>query len=230
MKTNEFHNNILSLVTHDLKSPMTAIMGVLDFLSLDDLTKKEKKQSIKSARKASKSILKLIDNILVMAKYEAGNLKIELVKINNLDEHFLDIKNTFKYETKVKNINLIFNIPKGLPIVYWDIETLHYHAFNNIISNAIKFTQEYGTISFDIEVKQKNIIITIKDDGIGIPMEKRKTIFDKYDTHNNQKVFKGSGLGLYNAYNFIKQHNGTIKVIDGINKNGIGFQIRLPIK
>ncbi|MEA3552842.1 MAG: HAMP domain-containing sensor histidine kinase [Campylobacterota bacterium] len=226
---NEHYNDILSLVTHDLKSPMTAIMGALDFLSLDDLTEDEKVKSIKSARKASKSMLKLIENILIMAKHEAGNLKIELSTVDDLYNHILDIKDTFKYETKVKNINFQFNVPKKLPKVNWDIETLQYHAFNNIISNAIKFTNENGNIIFDLEVKQKNIFITIKDDGIGIPNDKRKSIFNKYDTHNNQKVFKGTGLGLYNAYNFIKQHNGTIKVVDGINKDGVGFKIKLPI-
>ncbi len=230
METNISHNEILSLVTHDLKSPMTAILGELDFLSLDDLKKDEKIHSIKSARKASRNMLKLIENILVMAKHEAGSLKVEFAKIDNLKDHFLDIKQTFKYEMKMKNINFIFNIQKDLPIVYWDIDKLQYHAFNNILSNAIKFTQENGNISFNVKNKENNIIITIKDDGIGIPIKKRKTVFDKYDTHNNQKVFKGTGLGLYNASNFIKQHNGTIKIINGINEKGIGFKITLPIK
>ncbi|MEA2017668.1 MAG: HAMP domain-containing sensor histidine kinase [Campylobacterota bacterium] len=230
MKTDNHHNDILSLVTHDLKSPMTAVMGALDFLSLDDLTKKEKEQSIKSARKASKSILKIIENILIMAKYEAGNLKIKVSKIDNLSEHFLDMKQTFKYEAKVKNIDFNFIIPEKLPIVYWDIDTLHYHCINNILSNAIKFTDENGTITFEVKVKEEYIVIIIKDDGIGIKKDKRKTIFEKYDTHDNQKVFKGTGLGLYNAHNFIKQHNGTIEVTNGINQKGIGFKIKLPIK
>ena len=230
MKKNDECYEILSLVTHDLKSPMTAVMGALHFLEFEGASKEEKALSIKYAKKASKSILKLIENILVMAKHEAGSLKIELSKIDNLYEHFLEIKHTFKYEAKVKDINLKFNIPKKLPPVYWDIDTLQYHAFNNIVSNAIKFTKKNGNIIFDVEAKQKDIIIIIKDDGIGIEKDQRETIFDKYETHNNQKAFKGTGLGLHNAYNFIRQHNGNIKIINGINKKGVGFKITIPIK
>ena len=230
MEIDKQHNDILSLVTHDLKSPMTAVLGALELLSFDDLSKKEKKECIKCARKASNNILKLIENILIMAKNEAGNLQIKLSKVDNLYEYLLDIKHTFKYEIKVKDINFEFNISKKLPTVYWDIEMIQYHVLNNIISNAIKFTPQNGTISFDIIVKEKNIIITIRDNGIGIPKNKIATIFDKYDTHDNQKVFKGTGIGLYNAYSFIKQHKGSIKVVDGINNKGVGFKIQLPIK
>jgi len=230
LEIDTYHNDILSLITHDLKSPMTAVLGALDILSLDDLTLEEKKHTIKQARKASKSILRLVENILVMAKNEAGSLQIELCKVENLYSYLLDIKHTFKYEAKIKNIKLHFNIPKILPCVYWDIEILQYHAINNILSNAIKFTPENGTISFDAYLEKNNIIISIKDNGIGISSKESKTIFDKYETHNDKKVYKGTGLGLYNAYTFIKQHKGTISITKGIDKKGVGFKITLPIK
>ncbi|MCD4757643.1 MAG: HAMP domain-containing histidine kinase [Arcobacteraceae bacterium] len=230
MKSDIHYNDILSMVTHDLKSPMTAIMGELDMLSLDNLSKKEKEVSIKSARKASKNILRLIESILVMAKIEAGKENIELQTVDDLQGVFQDIVSTFKYEIKSKQINFIIKIEKNLPTVSWDIDKLQYHCFNNIISNALKFTPEKGTIQFSVMTQDKNsIAISIKDDGIGICKEKRHTIFEKFDTHENQKVFKGNGLGLYNAYNFIKQHNGTIKVVDGLHNKGIGFRITVPI-
>ena len=229
-KTNTEYNDILSMVTHDLKSPMTAVMGALDFLSLDDLSVKEKEQSIKQARKASKTVLKLVENILVMAKHEAGKILVEFEYVDDLSDRLKDIAQTFKYETKVKNINLKVTIPLNLPDVYWDCDAIHYHTLNNIISNAIKFTDVGGKIEFSVEAKDNNMIkIIIKDDGIGIEKNKRKTIFEKFDTHNNQKVFKGTGLGLYNAYHFIKEHGGTIKVTTGIDKKGTGFVILLPL-
>lgn len=231
MKTENECNEILSMVTHDLKSPLTAVMGSLELLAFDDLTKYEKDQSIITARKATKNILKLVESILVMAKFEAGKEPIELVYIENLKEHFEDIVKTFKYEMKVKNIKFDVMISKKLPSVYWDIDKIHYHAINNLISNSIKFTPFGGHISIKVENKKdKYIVIKIKDDGIGIPKDKRKTIFEKYDTHNNKKVFKGSGLGLYNAYNFIKKHDGDIDITNGLNKKGIGFKITIPLK
>lgn len=231
-KTDNEYTDILAMVTHDLKSPLTAIIGSLDYLELDDLSTDEKKHAVKTGKKASKSLLKLIDNILVMAKLEAGKEQIQLEPVKDMKEHFKNIISTFKYEAKIKNINIQLRVSKTLPKkVYWDIEKLHYHVFNNIISNSMKFIPELtGKIKIDIKsLNKKEVIVTIKDNGTGIPKSKRDSIFEKFDTHNNQKIFKGTGLGLYNAYLFVSQHNGIINVIDGINKQGVGFEIILPI-
>ena len=165
-----------------------------------------------------------------MAKVEAGKIEVEYEQINNLYEKLSSLLETFKYEMKVKNINFEIKIPKKLPKVYWDFDKLHYHAINNMISNAIKFTNDGGNITFKVESQDnKNIVITLADDGIGISKDKRKTIFKKYDTHNNTKVFKGTGLGLYNAYYFVKQHHGDIKVSKGISGKGTAFITTIPI-
>lgn len=229
MHKNPDYDDILSLVTHDLKSPMTAIMGELEILSLDNLTKKEKNDSLKSAKKASKSMIKLIENILVMAKIEAGKEIVEFRKINDLQSEFINILKTFKYEAKSKNIELNLKIGKKLPKVFWDIDKLHYHAFNNILSNSLKFTPNYGEIEFAVYKESKNILISIKDNGIGIEKSKQKDIFKKFETHNNKKKYKGTGLGLYNAYNFITKHKGSIKIENGLDNKGVGFLISLPI-
>ncbi|MEA3315458.1 MAG: HAMP domain-containing sensor histidine kinase, partial [Campylobacterota bacterium] len=222
---------ILSMVTHDLKSPMTAVIGCLELLEEDEfLSKDEKKRCIKSAKKASKSIMKLVEDISIMAKSEAGKEHVEYKNISNLKNIMEDVYNTFKYEMKIKSIDFKIDIDKDLPIVYWDIDKIQYHVLNNIISNAIKFTSYGGDITFKITSKNDYIKIKIKDNGIGIPKDKRKTIFEKYDTHNNKKVFKGTGLGLYNAYNFINKHNGTISVENGINGKGTGFVLLIPIE
>jgi len=230
MKTENEYNDILSMVTHDLKSPLTAVMAALDMLSYDDLSKSEKNESIKIARKATKNILKLVEDILVMAKHEAGKEHIELKKTDDLNDCFDEIIKTFKYQVKIKNIDFQADIPNDLPVVFWDIDKIQYHVLNNIISNAIKFTPANGNILLSVENKKSEIIIKIKDDGDGIPKDKRKSIFQKYETLDNQKILKGSGLGLYNAYCFVQRHQGSIKVIDGLNNTGVGFKIRLPIR
>lgn len=222
-------NDILSLITHDLKSPLTAVLGSLELLDFDDLSKQERKDSIKTAKKASKSVLKLIENILVMAKHEAGRMSIDTEQVKNIKEVFDEVYDTFKYQTKIKDIKFKMKIEENLPILFWDIDKIHYHVINNIISNAIKFTPNNGEISVVVKQREEFIDIKIKDNGVGISKENKKTVFEKYKTHNNQKLFKGKGLGLYNAYSFVKQHQGDIQIIDGIEKKGIGFLITLPI-
>lgn len=229
MMQNSHNNDILSMVAHDLKSPLTVILGELELLSLDNLSKNEQKQSIKSIRKVSKSMLSLIDNIMVMSKLEAGKEHVEFEEVTNLSEHFKDIVSTFKFEVKQKNIDLKLDISKKLPTVNWDIIKLHYHVFNNIISNALKFTNHNGKILISVKSEKDFVHISFKDDGIGIEKKKIKNIFQKFETHNNQKKYKGNGLGLYNAHNFIIQHKGTIKATKGLDNKGIGFLIQLPI-
>lgn len=230
MKTDKEYNEILSLVTHDLKSPMTAILGSFELLSLDDLSKKQKEDAVKQGRKASMSILKLIEDILVMAKMEAGKENIVLKEVDDLEERFLDMVKTFKYERRLKNIDLKLSIKKKLPKVYWDMDKIQYHVVNNIISNALKFTSNNGIIKVEVEQKDKDITIHIKDNGKGIAKDKQKDIFSKYETSDDKKRFKGHGLGLYNSYNFVKKHGGTITITKGLDNKGVGFLITLPIE
>jgi len=231
MKTENECNDILSMVTHDLKSPLSAAMGALEMLSEDNLAKSDKKECIKIARNATNNIMKLVEDILVMAKHEAGKEHIEPIKVEDLDRYIDEIVQTFKYQMRVKNIDFKLKIDEKLPEVYWDIDKIKYHVINNIVSNALKFTQDDGNISMKVENRDnKEIVIKIKDDGIGISKNKRKNIFRKFDTHDNKKVYKGTGLGLYNAYCFVQKHCGEIKVIDGLNGEGIGFKITLPVK
>lgn len=222
-------NDILSLITHDLKSPLTAVLGSLELLEFDDLSKQERKDSIKTARKASKSVLKLIENILIMAKHEAGRMKIDKERVIDVKEVFDDIYDTFKYQTKLKDIYFKMKIEENIPTLFWDMDIIQYHVINNIISNAIKFTQNNGEISVLVKRRKGFIDIKIRDNGVGISKENKKTVFEKYKTHNNQKLYKGKGLGLYNAYNFVKQHNGNIEIIEGLHNKGVGFLITLPI-
>lgn len=228
-KSEKDYNEILSMVTHDLKSPMTAVLSSFELLSLEDLSKKDKEETIKQGKKASMSMLKLIENILLMAKIEAGKESIEIKEIDDLDIRFQDILKTFKYEAKLKNIELKLNIKNTLPLVYWDMEKIQYHVINNIISNALKFTPKDGKISLKVEYKNKKIIIHIKDNGIGVHKSKLKNIFDKYETIEDKKVYKGHGLGLYNAHHFIKKHQGKITTTKGIEGKGVGFLIVLPV-
>ncbi|MBN2782672.1 MAG: HAMP domain-containing histidine kinase [Campylobacterales bacterium] len=229
MKIDVEYNDILSMVTHDLKSPLSATMGALELLDDENLDEEDRVECIKIAKLATKNALKLAEDILVMAKYEAGREHCEIAEVKNLKKYFNEIENTFRYQMRVKNHYFYIYIDDNLPTVYWDIEKIKYHVINNIISNAIKFTQEGGKIYLGAFVKDDNVIIEIKDNGIGIEDSKKDTIFQKYDTHDNQKVFKGTGLGLYNAKCFVELHKGSIEVINGLDKKGVGFKISLPI-
>lgn len=227
------YNEILSMVTHDLKSPITAIRGAFDLLELNDLTTDEKYEALKIGKKSSKTLLNLIENILIMSKLEAGKVSLNKRKIYNIYEHFKDIIHTFRFEAKIKNIEFHVKISKKLPKeVRWDIEKLHYHVFNNIISNALKFTPTDGTGKVYLEVDTLNkdkIVITVRDNGIGVPKSKHKTIFSKFETLDKTKKHKGVGLGLYNASLFVKEHDGFIHITKGIGDKGVGFRVELPV-
>ncbi|MBD3840893.1 MAG: EAL domain-containing protein [Campylobacterales bacterium] len=227
--TTDQSGEILSLITHDLKSPMTAVLTALDMLNLNDLNKEEKKESIAIAKKASKNVLKLIENILTMVKAQALEQSIQFEKIVSPVEYFRECYNTFKYQAKLKKIKFELHIPSTLPEVYWDMEKIQHHVINNIISNSIKYTPYGGKIVFCIQHHHNEILITIQDNGCGIDKKLQKNIFEKYTTYMDTAVYKGKGLGLYNAYTFVNYHKGCIQIIKGLQNKGVGFEITLPL-
>lgn len=229
----ERQNTLLAMITHDLKSPMVAILGATEFLMEDldlDGLEPDCRKNLKLIESAGQDMLALIGNILTMARIEAGREPIDPVRIDNLNEVFDHIWETFKYESQLHDIELVSEIEPDLPDVYWDLNKIRYHVINNIISNALKYTPEGGRVILSAGVEGSNVVIRIRDNGPGISQIDRKRIFNRFERLDvlNPRAHNSSGLGLYNANLFVRKHNGTITIEDGIEGTGACFTIRMP--
>lgn len=231
MKENE--SEILSSISHDLKSPMVALLGFVRILERE--LKKGQKNSrcmemIKRINVAGNQINGLIEDILMMAKMEAGKEKIEPVPVLDLREQLSKTLTTFELEAKAKDIRLYFHVKNSLPKVKWDIKRLRLHVINNLLSNALKFTPKGGIVILTVESTPEGIMITVEDTGIGIPENELESIFKPFESSDTLPVraFGGTGLGLSNARKFVKIHGGCIYAKKKYNQKGACFEIKLP--
>ncbi len=232
-ETIERHNRVLSTISHDLKSPMVAILGFSNFLMKDMATQPHDPrwmEMLKRVVSAGQGMQELIDDILSMVKMEAGSEQVQPEWVADLGHELGDTVKTFEYEAKAKGIGLSIAIVSALPPVRWDIRRIRYHVLNNIISNALKFTPSGGSVELSAETAANAVRIRISDTGPGIPLNEQQRIFCRFEQGDmkSERVFKGAGLGLYNANLFVTQHGGGISV-ESSTGEGTTFLIELPL-
>ncbi len=215
-------SQLLASSSHELRTPMNAIIGFTALLQKTKLTDKQFNYSEK-VRVASKGLLRLINDILDNSKLEAGEMKIEEVNFN-LERLLNDVVDMFAEPFNEKGIELIILKQPELPInLVGDPLRIH-QILINLISNAMKFTSE-GHVCVTIEFIHSlenciDLYFNVSDTGIGIAPERCERIFDPYQQADSSvaKVFGGTGLGLSVCKNLIERMGGQINVQSAIGQ------------
>jgi len=219
-------------ISHDLRSPLNIILSILqcykdEYKEIGKINQCQ--QHVESIKRNGYKILKLINNLIDTTKLEKKHydIKPENLDIINLIEW--NIASIDKY-AKQKNISLVFDTNVEECVMAIDPEAID-RIVMNLISNAIKFS-EYGSSIYINTWKSINqIIISIRDEGIGIPKDEQKTIFNRFiqSSKNKQHENSGSGIGLDLVKCLIKAHNGSIE-LKSEEDHGSEFIIKLPIE
>jgi signal transduction histidine kinase/CheY-like chemotaxis protein len=239
---------------HEFRTPMNAILGFLELLKDSlEIEKWEKSGDISnfidSIRKASYSLLALIENIMDFSKIDAGKIKLHY-KIENVESILKESIDLFLYESQRKNISLNLNFPHNFPkYLMFDSGKLR-QILNNLLGNALKFTEKGRVdlnVDFDIKNNKEKIIsktkilfdnkifkfeekirfiIKVNDTGKGIPKEQLKDIFLPFEQVEGQRFdnYGGTGLGLTITKGLVNVLNGSIEVKSEIDK-GSSFKI-----
>ena len=212
-------------VSHELRTPITVILAQSDY-ALDYVeTLDEAKESFEVINRQAKKMTNLINQIMELSKMERQN-KIEKDKIN-FSNIILQLLEDYRTLLENNNIELITNIEKDLRI--YGNKLMLERLFVNLFTNAMKFTKT--TINVSLNRINKEIILQIKDDGVGIAKGEQKYIWDRFfQTSNsrNKDKNKGSGLGLSMVNKIVQLHSATIEVESEIGK-GACFIVRFPI-
>ncbi len=226
-KLNQQRTEVFSIIAHDLRNPMGNAVNVASLLLEDDLPTEEKKELIRVIFGMNKRAYELLENLLAWARLEKDtfNIKLENVNLFNSAQKAIDI---FKINIDNKRLKITNNINRKFYIYSDKIVTET--TFRNLISNAIKFTEEGGEIILDVYENKGNITFTVQDNGLGIPVQKLTSLLDTnettipgYGTRNE----KGTGLGLKLTKSLIEKANGTIKVVSREGE-GTTFYITFP--
>lgn len=229
-ESNETKDRFISIISHDLRTPFSSILGFTDLLINEkDIDDEKKRQYIQFIQESSKSMLSLVNSILDWTRLQTGRIKFEPDRINArpIIESAIQILSGAALQKKIK----LSHDLKSDFFIHAD-DGLLLQAFSNLISNAIKFTNENGFIlvSARANVDKKQVEFCVQDTGIGIKPENIEKLFrvDTKFTTSGTAGEKGSGLGLSLVYDIIKKHGGEISVHSTPGK-GSQFIFSIPV-
>lgn len=220
-------DKLFSIISHDLRGPICGLMQITELLNSDDEIAPEiQAEFIREMKNTTKSTFDLLENLLNWSRLQCGTFLFnpQSFTVNGIiKENILLFANL----AKRKNIALSFD-DQPLLTIYAD-----YHMINivvrNLMSNAVKFTRAGGSIKVIIVKNDGNVEVSVVDDGVGIPEERRIKLFNSHDfiTTNGTSHEKGSGLGLELCKDFITRNHGTIWVESTEGKGSI-FTFKVP--
>lgn len=208
-KASNMKSSFVANISHEIRTPINGIIGMTNLLK-EMVLNNEQKEYIDIISTSSGILLSIINNVLDFSKIESGKMLIEYSNIN-IEELLNSIKSAFILKINEKQLVLNIYISPNLPkILSLDVLKIN-QILNNLINNAIKFT-DYGSISIIVKKINKKISFEIKDTGIGIKEEIQKKLFQPFTQADNTTTrnFGGTGLGLSICKNLINILNGTI--------------------
>jgi len=233
-KLNEFankKNTVLNIISHDLAGPLGSIQNLAALLSrktklLDD---KEVKKWVLLIEDISKKSVQMIQEFVKLEFIESAGVNLVKKRIN-LSQIFETAIQEYQQPENERSITFRFNANPA--VIYAEIdESKFFQAINNLISNAIKFTPDGGTITLSLEEKEESILITVADTGIGIPKKFHNHLFDKFNSARRTGL-KGEpsvGLGMSIIKTIVEWHDGKIW-FDSEENKGTSFYIEIAKK
>lgn len=229
----QLKEEFMSTISHELRTPLFSIQGFIQILleNEEELDAPTRQEFLSIIQTQAVQLSEMVNNLLDASKFDEGKLKFErqpVAMLAVLQQTLLKLRG-FAHQQKVK---LESELAPTLPAIIGDKERLE-QVLTNLIGNAIKFTPADGTVTVSASTTDQEILIQVKDTGIGIPPQVQKHIFSRYYQVENQPSEgskRGSGLGLYIAQQTIEGHGGQIWVeSDGIPGRGSTFSFTLPL-
>jgi len=223
----ELKTNFLSMMSHDLKTPIARIQGMTDVVRNDPNTLSGRQiEALDTLSKSSTELLDFISSILNLGRIESKELRLHY-KSRDPNSLIMEVIEKLVYLAKPKNIEIKAEL-EPLFSVKMDVDLIR-QVFSNLIENAIKYSPENSRILVTTEEASGKVVIQVADQGGGIPEDELSHIFMKFYRAKAAKTSptKGSGLGLYLAKYFVELHNGTISAD---SRQGVGstFTVELP--
>ena len=217
-------NDFISNVSHEFKTPLSTIQGYATLLQDSSLNEDDKQKYTQIIIESTAKLTDLVNNILKISKIDNSKITIEK-NVYQLDEQIRESILSLENMWAKKNIEFDINLD---PVEIISDENLLGNVWNNILSNAIKFSNQNGKIVIDLKVVNNNIEVSIKDYGCGIKKEDLPYIFDKFYQTDKSHNIEGNGLGLALAKKIVTLLNGSI-IVNSVIDEGSEFIVTLPL-
>ncbi|MCC5638405.1 PAS domain S-box protein [Nostoc sp. CHAB 5844] len=224
---NRTKDEFVAMVSHDLRSPLNAILGWTQLLRTRKFDKESVNRALETIERNAQSQAKLLEDLLNMSRLLRGKLHLELRQVNLAAIVGEAIQAAYP-TANAKNLHLESMIDQSIPPIIGDCDRL-LQVLGNLLSNAIKFTSAGGRIDVKLFRHDNHAEITVSDTGIGISPEFLPYVFERYRQDERISKQGGLGLGLAIARHLIELHGGTIQAISLGEGQGSTFNIKLPL-
>lgn len=231
-KLDEAKSEFISIASHQLRTPLTAIKGYGSMLldgDFGDMKEVKQKDAVEKMVVSNNRLISLVENLLNISRIESGRLKFDF-QVQQLEPLVEEVFNNMQQSAQNAGLYLKLQKPdKDLPPVRMDDEKIR-QVVINFIDNAIKYTRQ-GGITVYLSQKGKKIICKVSDTGIGVSKEDQKRLFQKFTRGKNAFLVntEGTGLGLYVAQMMINSHKGEIWIESKGEGKGSNFCFSLPV-
>jgi signal transduction histidine kinase len=226
----QMKSEIISIVAHQLRTPLSAIKWTLKILIDEDVGKinPEQRELLEKGFESNERMIGLVNDVLAVDRLESGKLKYEFVPVQ-FEEIVQDMIHNLLPLATQNNIRVEFSSPEQLlPKIKIDPDKMH-DVLQNLIDNAIKYTKSGGVVAVGVAMDGNLLHFWVKDNGIGIPEEEKEKIFSRFFRAGNAVRTKtdGSGLGLFIAQSVVKRHGGEVW-FESVVDVGTTFHVTLP--
>ena len=224
MESEKLRNSLLSAISHDLRTPLAALVGLADTLKLTNpAAKDDEKEIIDAIRHSAMRMNDLVNNLLDMARLESGTVQLNR-QWQPLEEVIGSALSSCAALLEERPINI--HLDENLPLLNIDAVLIE-RVLVNILENASKYTPPDSSIEINGFLQNENVIVTIDDHGPGLPAGRENAIFEKFERGNKENATPGVGLGLAISRAIMKAHGGFIHGETRYN-GGARFTLSLP--
>ena len=221
--------DFIAFAAHELRGPITVIRGYLDVLDIElgETMAPDQRELLKRLIVSANRLSGYINNILNTSKFDRRHLQIHLGE-ESLASIYDSIKDDMNLRASSQNRLLSVDIPGDLPTIAADRSSLS-EVISNLIDNAIKYSNEGGAVSVTATTRDNFVVVSVKDNGIGMPGNVVGNLFHKfYRSHRSRETVAGTGIGLYICKAIVESHGGQIGVTS-VEGQGSTFTFTVPI-
>jgi signal transduction histidine kinase len=224
-------SNFLSVISHELKTPLHSIKGFVDIILMGKTgpINEVQRDFLSTVKDQTAQLQRLINDLLEFSRLESGQIKLqpEMMAVSSLVDEVME---KLRPLAEQGGLTLVNELPADFPAIEADPVRME-QVFSTLIDNAIKFTPAGGTITVAGEVIADGVRLYFKDTGIGIPLEERERIFDRFYQIEGgpTRPYRGTGLGLTICKHIVERHHGRIWV-EGEPGQGAIFVVELPLR
>lgn len=233
-QANRAKSEFLAMMSHELRTPLNAILGFSDMLRgsyLGEINSAAYQDYATDIHKSGRHLLGLIDDVLDISAIEAGKRELHIEKIN-VEKLLEDCFRIFLPQAMENDVHLNYEIADEIPFIFADLRSMK-QILLNLVSNAVKFTGKDGRIDVSVMHAENNVVIEVRDTGVGIPPETLLHITEPFTQGNANPLLsqKGSGLGLSIVKQLVTAHNGDVRIQSEVDVGTtaiVSFPIMLP--